>query len=322
MVRRRTVRPRPASLVACALAGATLLAAVGRDVPAAHASFPGPNGKIAFAGGPGSGWGEIFTMNADGTGLVNLTRSGSVNELAPDWSPDGSRIAFVSNRDGNNEIYVMDADGSDARRLTTNAAWDNHPSWSPDGTQIAFASERTGNREIFVMSAAGSSVRQLTFDPNPDTWPEYSPDGTQLAFTRLRQDVSAVYTIPVDGGSVRQVTPDALNGGQADWSPDGKRFVLVNNHCGACSASDVFTIRTNGRQLTQLTRDFGNNLNPSWSPDGTKIVFWNSRVLSSGGLSHPADIWAMSADGTGRTNLTNTPGDRDVLPDWGPLGSG
>lgn len=315
---RRSQEARLSCGIATVLVVGMFVATVGSTARPAHATFPGVNGRIAFAGGPGSGWGEILTMNADGTDIVNLTANGGVNDLAPDWSPDGSKIAFVSDRDGNNEIYVMKADGSGVRRVTTNTAWDNQPSWSPDGTQLAFASERTGNREIFVVKADGSGARQLTFDPGPDIWPEYSPDGDQLAFTRVGGDTSAVYTISVEGGSARKLTPDSLNAGQADWSPDGRRVVLINNHCATCGASDVFTMRTNGRGLTRLTNDFGNNLNPSWSPDGTSIVFWHSKVLPSGGLSHPADIWVMSADGTQLTNLTNSPGDRDVLPDWGP----
>ena len=104
-------------------------------------------------------------MNADGSGLRNLTPKPWAPDAAPAWSPDGRKIAFASERDGNSEVYVMNADGSGQRNLTRNPALDGDPAWSPDGRNIAFRSTRDGNTEIYVMNADGSGQRNLSHNP-------------------------------------------------------------------------------------------------------------------------------------------------------------
>ena len=100
----------------------------------------------------------------------------------PAWSPDGRKLAFVSRRDGNSEIYVMNADGSEQGNLTQHPASDSHPSWSPDGRKLAFVSRRDGNSEIYVMNADGSGLRNVTRAPSDDLDPAWSPDGRAIAF--------------------------------------------------------------------------------------------------------------------------------------------
>src|SRR5437773_823208 len=104
----------------------------------------GDESKIAFVRTSGTEAGDVYVMNADGSGQRRLTRDWA-NDVLPDWSPDGRRIAFVSKRDGNSEVYVMNADGSGERRLTRNTADDAEPAWSPDGRTIVFESNRHGN---------------------------------------------------------------------------------------------------------------------------------------------------------------------------------
>ena len=123
-------------------------------------------------------------MNADGSGLVSLTGGSWSNDSAPAFSPDGSRIAFVSDRAGNAEIFVMDADGTDVARVTNNPAQDFYPAFSADGARIAFASDRVGGiGRIHVMRADGSAPTLLTSsDTSSDEDPSFSPDGTKVAF--------------------------------------------------------------------------------------------------------------------------------------------
>ena len=123
-----------------------------------------PNGKqIAFAS-DADGDPEIVLMNADGTGITQLTNNRGVADFGPAWSPDGKQIAFTSDRDGNGEIYVMNVDGTGVTRLTNNAAFDFLPVWSPDGKQLAFVSNRNGYFHIYIMNADGTGVTQVTKD--------------------------------------------------------------------------------------------------------------------------------------------------------------
>ena len=121
-------------------------------------------------------------MDADGGNQQRLTNNRH-DDRDPSWSPDGKRIAFVSERDGNREIYVMNADGGKPKNLTKNPLDDRYPSWSPDGKRIAFTSERDDDREIYVMDVDGGNPQNLTNNPLDDWYPSWSPDGERIAFT-------------------------------------------------------------------------------------------------------------------------------------------
>ncbi len=160
------------------------------------------SGKIAFDnGGPTAG--DIFVINPDGTGLEQLTNSPAARNIRPDWSPDGRQIAFVSRRDGNDEIYVMNADGSDPTRITTNTFLDNAPAWSPDGRKIVFQSNRDGNTEIYTMNADGTDQTRLTNYHGRDQDPDWSPDGQTIAFEQdiepTADGILQVFVMNADG---------------------------------------------------------------------------------------------------------------------------
>lgn len=128
-----------------------------------------PDGRVAFANG-----GEVYVMNADGSGLTNLTNDSAYDDL-PAWSPDGKKIAFVSNRGGASDLYVMSADGSGVTQLTHDQANEGRPAWSADGSRIAFASDKSGNWDIYVMNADGLGVVALTVNSAFDAWPAWAP---------------------------------------------------------------------------------------------------------------------------------------------------
>lgn len=150
---------------------------------------------------------DIFVMNADGTEQVQLTKDPS-NELEPSWSPDGGKIAFISDRNGQNfDIYLMNADGSNVRQLTDDSANEFGPVWSPDGTQIVFNSDRNGNVQLFMMNIDGSNLVQLTKDSSNSAYADWSPDGNRIVFESDRVTGNAnIYIMNADGTNVIQLT--------------------------------------------------------------------------------------------------------------------
>ncbi len=164
------------ALAALVLTGSGL----GATVDPADASFPGQNGKIAFAsdrvttGNPEGDY-EIFTMDSDGTDVKQLTANTAI-DLSPAWSADGKQIAFASDRDGNVEVYTMNADGTNQVNRSNNGARDFKPAWSPDGKKLAFSSSRDGNDdEIYTMAANGTNPTNRTANGVTDFGPDWQP---------------------------------------------------------------------------------------------------------------------------------------------------
>jgi hypothetical protein len=158
-------------------------------------------------------------MAPDGSGQTSLTTSPAIDQQAA-WSPDGSRIAFASDRGGNDmDIYVMQADGTGVTQLTSASQGDWTPAWSPDGSRIAFTSYRTGNGDIYTMNPDGSGLAQLTFSPELDHWPAWSPDGTAIAFESKRDGNSEIYAMGADGSGQTRLTFDGAQDIHPAWSP-------------------------------------------------------------------------------------------------------
>ncbi len=153
-------------------------------------------------------------------------------DSGPDWSPDGRRIAFASDRDGNREIYVMNADGFGVTRLTVNDAIDSSPAWSPDGRRIAFHSTRDGNWEVYVMNADGSGVTRLTNNDARDWHPEWSPDGRSIVFDSNRDGNLDIYGVNADGSGLTRLTVHGADDFSPAWSPDGRRIAFVSGSGG------------------------------------------------------------------------------------------
>ena len=193
---------------------------VGRLTTGRSPAWSHDGSKIAFTRSGASG-SDIFVINADRTGVVQLT-SAPGNDDQPAWSPDGSKIAFRSWRDGSSDIYVMSAlDGSGVVRLTTDPSYDEHPAWSPDGSKIAFASNRTQNSQIYIMNATdGSGVVRVATNTYWDHQPTWSPDGKQIAFTSRRDGNDEIYVMSaLDGSGVLRLTTDPAFDGEASWAP-------------------------------------------------------------------------------------------------------
>lgn len=196
-----------------------------------------PNGKRlvftstgAEATNPGEDQ-EIFTIKLDGTGREQLTDNAADIDDAPTFSPDGTKVAFVTNRDNPGsdvtEIYTVNADGSDPLNLSRSpAALDFSPNWSPDGKKIAFVTNRgfpAGNVEVFVMDADGSHQTNLTVSRWEDKAPAFSPDGRHIVFETGRDGHFEVYRMRADGSLQTRLTIEEEIDIQPDWQPLKKR---------------------------------------------------------------------------------------------------
>jgi Tol biopolymer transport system component/L-ascorbate metabolism protein UlaG (beta-lactamase superfamily) len=242
-----------------------------------------PDGtQMAFASTRDGNW-EIYVMDvahdpqgegADGANLRRLTNHEGDDTL-PVWSPDGSQIAFSSKRDGDWEIYVMDADGKDLRRLTHNPDIDMKPSWSPDGSQIVFDSGAGYNRQIFVMDADGSNQRQIARADGG--WPAWSPDGTQIAYFGRLDGNPEIYVVNADGTDQRRMTRNSTDDWEPAWSPDGEWLLYVSGQ-----TTDIFAMRADGSETRRLTHDRHANWSPVWRPstpiaestfEGVRVTF-------------------------------------------------
>lgn len=242
----------------------------GTEIPIALNITCSAPARLSFVNGFASR-GEIQVVNSNGSDPSRLTTQPGA-DLDPAWSPDGSRIAFASDRDGNREIYVMNADGSGLRRLTNVPGADHSPSWSPDGSRIMFVSERDGNAEIYVMSADGANPVRVTTHVGSDVDPAWSPDGTRIAFASSRDGLFALYLMNTDGSGITRLD---LVGSREDmepaWSPDGTRIAFSRR----ISAGDrgIFIANADGSGLAGLANAYGNGTGPAWYPDGRKIAF-------------------------------------------------
>jgi Tol biopolymer transport system component len=291
------------------VATALITAAPFVPIPGALAAFPGTNGDIAFNRLTNQQY-DIWAVDGSSTSTVRLTRTKRANEDMPDWSADGTKIAYSRCGRGelsNCDIWVMDADGSNPTRLTTTPdAQETWPAWSPDGTKIAYTSNLDDPfQDIYVMDADGSNQTRLTSTSSFDAFPEWSPDGAQIAFTSDRSALDDIYVMDADGSNQTRVTNGRKIDERPDWSPDGTTIVFSRN------GNDIWSVAPDGTGLTQITfTENRDEFAPTYSPDGTKIAF--DRVTASGRLG----VWIINSDGTGATQQTF--GKQDLFPDWEP----
>ncbi|MGK2935923.1 MAG: WD40 repeat domain-containing serine/threonine protein kinase [Gemmatimonadaceae bacterium] len=233
-------------------------------------------------------------------------------------SPNG-RIAFTSDRDGpdplgdrgNQEIYVMNVDGSGQQRLTHEKAADSGPAWSPDGSKLAFTSQRAGGFDIFVMDARGGPARRLTHFTERGLGaaePAWSPDGKRIVF-RSRTKQLDIWVINADGTGAVQLTNDAAADGAPAWSPDGRRIAFSSRRGGP---AEIMVMDADGKNVKRLTTNAVLDSRPNWSPDSRRIVFHSERDGNR-------EIYVMNADGTNVDRLTDDPVE-DGHPSFSPDG--
>ncbi len=296
--------------------------------------------------------GGIYIVRPDGTGLRQITAfqtSGFsfggdgliLSDDHPSFSPDGTQIVFTSNRDDPDlsvpvfeqdfEIYIMDVNGTNVRRLTFSDGVDTEPVFSPDGTKIAFASSRSGNLDIWVMNVDGTGLVKLTTSAFHENEPAWSPDGTKIAYTRILNDGPLnlgllpgadkdVYVMDANGANNHLLKGGNKEQHDAFWSPDGTK-IAITGEGDSIPFGDVLILNsTTGATISNLTAAgifsgeplYGGG-DPSWSPDGTKIAYFKATGPL---ISFPMRLFVMNANGTGKLFI-QAPGLVNIHPNFG-----
>ncbi|MCP4723508.1 MAG: DUF5050 domain-containing protein [bacterium] len=263
----------------------------------------------------GSDW-ELYKMNPDGTNLIRLTDNDS-DDLIPRWSPDGSKIAFYSDREGNFDIYIMNSDGTGLLKLTSDPEYDACPTWSPDGFQIAFETYRHKNMsQIYLINADGSGEKNICDLTASSIAPHWSKANNRITYCSKVNKNREIYIMDSDGSNKIQLTSNnteyysiANEEECPSWSPDGRRITFSVT---ANSNWEVFSMNSDGSDLINLTNNNVRDHSPSWSPDGSKIVYFSNLSGST------TELYIMDPDGSNKQRITYNSGD-DFFPDWSPI---
>ena len=318
-----------------------LLAAPAAPIPASQTAKSAPlPGKIVFRAG--FGYGQklgIFTMNADGSNQTRLTNDDNNVSRSPRFSPDGKKIAFTQflSLEFEDDIYLMNADGTGLINLTHSKGDDSSPCFSPDGKKIAWMSMRGGNWEVYLMNLDGTQLQRITDNNKPRGGTEnrfayssdtafynsldFSPDGLTIIFKLYRDRNENFYTLKRGDVTPLQLTKSRTtfdNGPR--FSPDGKKIVFYamprepilktvlpdGRSVFRENFAKIVLMNSDGSQQTDLTNSRTATTNPCFSPDGKKILFGSSTD------SRP-EIWVMSADGKEQMRLVE-----GTEPDWAP----
>ena len=277
---------------------------------AAFAVLPGKNGKIAFSSNRADGARYlIYTINPDGSGLRQLTTSGGTQ---PRFSPDNTKIAFVRGA----QIWVMSADGSGARALTSDSTATNQlPTWSPDSQRIAFQNQPygSGDAEVHVINVDATGRANLSRDPAFDGTPAWSPDGSTIAFVSTRGGAGVVFGMNPDGTNQRVLSG---RGSAPSWSPDGTKLAFQTTT--ALGRPGLAVSNVDGSNRLVLSKSIWTDFAPAaWSPDGTQLLFGS---IGTGDIATtPRQLWTMPANGLGAREPVAPSQASDLAPDWQSL---
>jgi len=249
---------------------------------------------------------ELQVADADGANAQTVLAS---NEpiISPAWSPDGSRIAYVSFEQKKPVVVVQNLAQGTTRVVANYRGNNSAPAWSPDGSQLAVTLTRDDIAQIYVIPATGGEARRMTVTPAIDTEPSFSPDGKWIAFTSDRGGSPQVYRMPAGGGAAQRLTFEGTYNVRPRYSPDGRSIAFVQRESGRFR---IAVLEVDTGQVTVLT-DGRLDDSPSFAPNG-KMILYEAQENGRGQLS------AVSSDGRVRQRLVSSAGDvRD--PAWGPL---
>jgi Tol biopolymer transport system component len=305
---------RRAVAIGLALAASMVVA----QTPAAFATFPGRNGRIAFLCSCSRHIvAALYTMEPDGSGVVRITgdlaessqRDSTFEVTAPAWSPDGTRIAYAGLPLPTTDIFTSDALGRDVKNLTRDDATEVSPSWSPSGDRLVVERRASpmADTNIFRMTADGTNPVALTGRASEDLRPDWSPDSSSIAFDSNRSGDFEIYSMAPDGSGISRIVrrPGHFDA-DPSWSPDGAEIAFESS---TRHGTAIFTMNADGTGVRKLTNGRSNNRSPSWSPDGTKIAFESDRRFGS-------HIFIIDAEGRSHARKVTRSRHEEDVPAW------
>lgn len=284
---------------------------------------------------------EIWVMDSSGHNEVQLTSFGSADtHIFDPWSPDGTKLLYVSDSSGSYELWIMDVDGSNKKRLTESAHLENYlglrgwdASWSPDGSQIVYVSASSENEnvwetveidgkeepmfnisntcqdsDIWIIDSDTTNNTKITDNGKQNLGPRFQPNGEKIAFLSNTSGNGGIWIMNKDGSNKTQIEESLVY--DIEWSPDGTKIAYVKEDLDNFS-SNIWTMGADGSNKTPLTnnsRTFKSQRFPEWSPDGTKIAF-------NSGITGEYEIWIMNFDGSEQTKIVD-----GIAPQWSPEG--
>lgn len=278
-------------------------------VPAADTQKLGLKGKIVFESNK-DGNNEIYLIDFNQNARIFRLTNNKTSDEYPVLSPDGNKIAFVSNVSGRRKIYTMDANGSNVKQLANTDYDEDFPAWGPDGDSVFFNAKTGKNEDIFVHKISTTTTTQLTFDPARQILPAISPDGKTLCFTSNKKMGWQVYSMPATGGPFVRLTKISGNC-RPDWAPNGQYLAFVTQRADA--KGEIFFMDKNGTNPRPAMQDKANyDYDPSFSPDGKMVVFAKA---SKKHAPDSWDLWLFDVNTQKQYRLTNSP-DNEKFPDW------
>ncbi len=229
--------------------------------------------RVVFSRSSGDG-SDLYAVDYDGEGLLRLTANRVLN-LCPDWSPDGSEIAFTSYRDHQQGLFILDTANGKVRQVVSTGGLNFGADWHPEGKELLVSLSRSGNPEIYRISPTGEIIKRLTVSKAIEISPSWSPGGRDLVFTSDRTGTPQLYIIDSDGTGRRRLTFEGRYNDSAVWSPGGDKIAYATREA---DTTQIVVMKSTGEDRRIVTDARWRNCeDPSWAPDGRHLVFASDR---------------------------------------------